>query len=280
MDLPPNPYGDFSDLYKAYNSCLDLQRRESWDVDEEEKSFANDINTCNSLGELASLAHLVLEGIIRIYPVAVELQKHYSHPSFTPQTEHIVKEPEEEIKVQRRNYYRCIVSQDVSIQAENAGSTKANENDKIAYTKVVHILKQSTSEDTGDPENRTMNDAGTIENLFDELSVALSHVPDAEQPNTYEVHTFPPNLHTRYCVPTKITLTDHLHGEVLMPNPRYFELHCICAKVIQLSGVAKLIDKLSEDLEDTDVLAVDGSSATQLSFVLSTALRREVASVH
>lgn len=73
-------------------------------------------------------------------------------------------------------------------------------------------------------------------------------------------------------VPTQIVLTDHTDGRVPMPNPRYFELHNICAKVMHLSGAAEVVAKLLWDLKEIDVLAEDGSNAAQLSSALSMAI--------
>ncbi|KAF9067886.1 hypothetical protein BDP27DRAFT_1328211 [Rhodocollybia butyracea] len=366
MELPPNPYSLYPDLYNAYNSCLQLERRQLWGVHEEEvaafrvppllnlspkvvgrclgqtllnapsdngrNSFANDINSCDSLGKLASLAHLVVQGMIRIFynpkgRVPVELQKHSPRPSFTPQAERIakaMKEPLEESNVktlvQLRDNYRCIISGTVDIVADEGSLTKWNKGEPLGHTQLGHIFSQSTIKDIGDPEDgpiegsektkrewasaaatiieryagisivqelngskihRAENSfvsSNNVHQLFDSLHVAITP-KGANQPNTYQVHTFPPDRHEGFGVPTEITLTDHSNGLVPMPNPRYFELHCICAKVMHLSGAAEVIDKLLRDLEEIDVLAVDGSNATQLSFALSMALNREVAPV-
>ena len=46
-------------------------------------------------------------------------------------------------------------------------------------------------------------------------------------------------------------------------------LHAACARVAHMSGAAEAFDKVERDLEDTLVLAVDGSSAHLLDHLLT-----------
>ncbi|KDQ11302.1 hypothetical protein BOTBODRAFT_89697, partial [Botryobasidium botryosum FD-172 SS1] len=48
--------------------------------------------------------------------------------------------------------------------------------------------------------------------------------------------------------------------DIPFPNPRYLALHAACAKVTRASGVAKSVDEILGDLEDSSVLSEDGSS--------------------
>lgn len=47
-----------------------------------------------------------------------------------------------------------------------------------------------------------------------------------------------------------------------LPSPAYLELHAACCRVAHLSGAAEYIESIWSDMEDTQVLAADGSSAT------------------
>lgn len=53
-----------------------------------------------------------------------------------------------------------------------------------------------------------------------------------------------------------------------LPDPRYLRMHATCAKVAHLSGAAEYIDVIFRDMEDTRVLATNGSSAELLSYAL------------
>jgi len=44
-------------------------------------------------------------------------------------------------------------------------------------------------------------------------------------------------------------------------NPRLLSLHAACARVAHTFGVAEAFDELERDVEETRVLAFDGSSA-------------------
>lgn len=53
-----------------------------------------------------------------------------------------------------------------------------------------------------------------------------------------------------------------------LPSPQYLALHALCARVAHLSGAAEYIESFYKDMENTDVLSVDGSSADLLSYAL------------
>ncbi|KAG7088775.1 hypothetical protein E1B28_012741 [Marasmius oreades] len=95
--------------------------------------------------------------------------------------------------------------------------------------------------------------------------------------HTYNLHTYPENKHHSYRVPQRATFVDHSEGKTKMPDPRYLQLHHICAKVLRLSGAAQVVETFEREIEQLDVLAVDGSSAKYLSEALSVALPRTMA---
>ena len=53
------------------------------------------------------------------------------------------------------------------------------------------------------------------------------------------------------------------------PDPRLLGLHATCARVAHLSGAAEAINEVERDLEDTMVLAKDGSSTRLLDHLLA-----------
>jgi len=53
------------------------------------------------------------------------------------------------------------------------------------------------------------------------------------------------------------------------PDPQLLALHAACARVAHMSGAAEFFDELERDVEETEVLAFDGSSARLLSNLMS-----------
>lgn len=53
------------------------------------------------------------------------------------------------------------------------------------------------------------------------------------------------------------------------PDPEALRLHAICCHVAHLSGAGERIDRIQRDMEDTRVLAKDGSSVDLLNYELS-----------
>ena len=54
-----------------------------------------------------------------------------------------------------------------------------------------------------------------------------------------------------------------------LPNPKLLALHAACARVAHMSGAAEAFDELERDVEETRVLAFDGSSARLLDHLMS-----------
>ena len=52
-------------------------------------------------------------------------------------------------------------------------------------------------------------------------------------------------------------------------DSRLLALHAACARVAHMSGAAKAFDELERDVEDTEVLAFDGSSSRLLDHLLT-----------
>ncbi|OAX38026.1 hypothetical protein K503DRAFT_741828 [Rhizopogon vinicolor AM-OR11-026] len=68
-------------------------------------------------------------------------------------------------------------------------------------------------------------------------------------------------------LPTTITFTT-AHPHLTLSDPRYLRVHATCAKVTHLSGAGECIDRIIRNIEDTLVLAADGSSAEDINYVL------------
>ena len=51
--------------------------------------------------------------------------------------------------------------------------------------------------------------------------------------------------------------------------PKLLGLHAACARVAHMSGAAEALDEVERDVENTKVLALDGSSAHLLDYLLT-----------
>ncbi|KAG7091933.1 hypothetical protein E1B28_008325 [Marasmius oreades] len=114
-----------------------------------------------------------------------------------------------------------------------------------------------------------------VHGLFDSLYISLE--PVKGNLHTYNLHTYPANIHDRYPVPEQVRFVDHGENNTELPDPRYLQLHHVCAKVLRLSGAAEVIETFERDMEQLEVLATDGSSAKYLSEALSGALSQTTA---
>jgi hypothetical protein len=56
--------------------------------------------------------------------------------------------------------------------------------------------------------------------------------------------------------------------DLALPDGRYLRLHAACATVAHLSGATEYIELLYREMEETVVLASDGTSAEILSLAL------------
>ena len=55
----------------------------------------------------------------------------------------------------------------------------------------------------------------------------------------------------------------------LLPDPQLLGLHAACSRVAHMSGAAEAFDDVERDVEDTRVLAFNGSSAHLLDHLLT-----------
>ncbi|KAF5359877.1 hypothetical protein D9756_003616 [Leucocoprinus leucothites] len=112
---------------------------------------------------------------------------------------------------------------------------------------------------------------------FDSFNLWLE--PVAEHENTYKVCWNPRRL-KRFSlpIPSRITFSvdpaaaaaaEAVNKELMLPDRSLIAIRAACARVANLSGAAEQADQILRDLEDTTVLADDGSMAGLLSSRLS-----------
>jgi hypothetical protein len=72
-------------------------------------------------------------------------------------------------------------------------------------------------------------------------------------------------------VPDNVIQDCHAAGKPLpeLPSPDLIALHAACARVARMSGAAEYLDRFERDVEETTVLASDGSSAHLLHGLLN-----------
>ncbi|KAG8741764.1 hypothetical protein FRC10_002431 [Ceratobasidium sp. 414] len=56
--------------------------------------------------------------------------------------------------------------------------------------------------------------------------------------------------------------------DLAVPNRQYLAIRAACARVLHMSGAARVIDRILDEREDVKVLAKDGSSAELLEYLL------------
>ncbi|KXN92709.1 hypothetical protein AN958_06987 [Leucoagaricus sp. SymC.cos] len=111
---------------------------------------------------------------------------------------------------------------------------------------------------------------------FDSFRLWLE--PVAGQENTYNVcgkllHVFSTPIPARITFsvdPAAAAAAKAMHKNLMLPDPSLIAVRAACARVANLSGAAEQADQILRDLEDTTVLADDGSMAELLSSRLST----------
>ncbi|KAF5359876.1 hypothetical protein D9756_003615 [Leucocoprinus leucothites] len=115
---------------------------------------------------------------------------------------------------------------------------------------------------------------------FDSFDLWLE--PVAGQENTYDVcgkllqwFSVPiPSRITFSVDPEAAAAAEAVNKELMLPDRSLIAIRAACARVANLSGAAEQADQIIRDLEDTTVLADDGSMAGLLSSRLSTLTSR------
>ncbi|KAH9846326.1 hypothetical protein C2E23DRAFT_744329 [Lenzites betulinus] len=100
--------------------------------------------------------------------------------------------------------------------------------------------------------------------LFDAMDLWFE--PICGHANRYRVEVGLSYTHAQLAIPHEVQFTSH--ENLPLPNPEYLTIHAACCRIAHMSGAAEYANKVVCDLEDTRVLAEDGSSAELLIFSL------------
>ena len=94
-----------------------------------------------------------------------------------------------------------------------------------------------------------------------------------KQKNTYKIVLAgrAERLASANLVPEQVTFTSH-YPELPLPSPKYLRIHAACCKIAHLSGAAEHLEHIFREMEELKVLALDGTSADVLSYVLHSRL--------
>ena len=86
-------------------------------------------------------------------------------------------------------------------------------------------------------------------------------------PNTYDVRVAKEELKLDQKIPERVTFST----ATTLPLPRheYLTLHALCCEVAWMSGAAEYLMDIERRMDDTRVLANDGSTADLLTRVLA-----------
>ncbi|KAJ8474973.1 hypothetical protein ONZ51_g6871 [Trametes cubensis] len=114
-----------------------------------------------------------------------------------------------------------------------------------------------------------------IHALFDKMLLWLETVDETNsthgtlsaQDNTYKVVLARGRTHDAINVREKVHFVSH-HPDLPVPNPRYLQIHATCCRIAHMSGAADYLDLVLRDIEESKVLAEDGTSADTLTFAI------------
>ncbi|KAF5359880.1 hypothetical protein D9756_003612 [Leucocoprinus leucothites] len=206
-----------------------------------------------------------------------------------------------------RDGYRCAISRVYDMQScdiDEIREAAVRGNSKALGTDVAHIIPESAQDGDKDyaatvlamlemfglEEKAKSLSGGQVNSLhnvitmvhdlhiaFDSFDLWLE--PVAEYENTYKVCGNPRRLELfPIPIPSRITFSidpavaaaaKALNKELMLPDRSLIAIRAACARVANLSGAAEQAKRILRDLEDTTVLADDGSSAELLSSRLS-----------
>lgn len=101
------------------------------------------------------------------------------------------------------------------------------------------------------------------------LSPRESTLRSYQDDNTYRLCIPEPSDIPPYAYNDPVRFEDHSGRGLSLPSRRLLTLHAVCARVAHLSGAVGFLEGLDCEVEDTVVLAGDGSSARLLDHALN-----------
>ncbi|THH20036.1 hypothetical protein EW146_g1228 [Bondarzewia mesenterica] len=162
-------------------------------------------------------------------------------------------------------------SMNARVSGENEGGVK-REYAASVWAVMERFGQAFVTEELNSPDIHRLQNILTMEaskhEMFDSLQLWLE---STGSPNCYKVNSVAPALQSD--IPDIVTFTTSDPLNLPLPSPDYLHLHAACARVAHLSGAGEHIDRVFRDMEEMQVLAVDGSSTDILSYALSSSVK-------
>ncbi|KAJ7221793.1 hypothetical protein B0H12DRAFT_1151687 [Mycena haematopus] len=169
-----------------------------------------------------------------------------------------------------------------TLQCAHIFSESAQEGDKDSFPSALAILKMFGLTDSaeslvGGNVNKPFNTfimAGHLHYLFDHLKFWLEEVPGMA--NTYDVCARDPKFFNRVMGAPRRRVTFAVDPDVeaackaknkpvpALPSPSLLSIRAACSRVAHMAGAAEQVDQILRDLEQTPVMAEDGTTADLL----------------
>ncbi|KAK0442709.1 uncharacterized protein EV420DRAFT_1074455 [Desarmillaria tabescens] len=196
-----------------------------------------------------------------------------------------------------RDGFRCVVTGKYHRDAlsEVSASPEEIRAAGVVHTQCAHIGPETTYFDMIDQDssNKKLDYAASVLAVLKGFGYDVEQVNGTKVHSLYNVITMESNVHdwfsrleiwfeqtkvsnryrirsieAFYRLPMEVTFTTPDNESLPVPSETLLGLHATCAKVANFSGAAEHIDKLDCGVEDSGVLAYDGSSAEVLSSAL------------
>ncbi|TFK69181.1 hypothetical protein BDN72DRAFT_959738 [Pluteus cervinus] len=196
-----------------------------------------------------------------------------------------------------RDGYKCVLSgrYDIDVAIANDISTQTVlEAGGGIYTRCVHILPDPTYFEDTNPEPERDYSASVL-GVLKAFGYDIENLTGAKVHSLFNVMSLDPNFHeyfSRLEIWFEPTLTPHCYTietylpilipatpitfntssdpesvlNLPLPSAELLVLHATCAKVAYMSGAGERLDELDREIDDTGVLASDGTSSEVLSY--------------
>ncbi|KAF8261702.1 hypothetical protein EI94DRAFT_1605390, partial [Lactarius quietus] len=195
------------------------------------------------------------------------------------------------IQALRRDGYRCLITGTYDLRVDSVPDIIVDDQQAQAhggaYTECAHIVPESTyfNDDysasvlavleqfrynvnnlKGKKVHSLINVMTMQHDAHDFFDCLMLWFEKTDIPNCYKVQTTLPSHFFK--LSDQVTFTTPHPVRLPLPSPELLAVHVACAQVAHLSGASKYIDHILEDMEETHVLAHDGTSSEVLHHAL------------
>ncbi|KAF8256792.1 hypothetical protein EI94DRAFT_1638264, partial [Lactarius quietus] len=175
----------------------------------------------------------------------------------------------------RRDGYRCLITGTYDLRVDSVPDIIVDDQQAQAhggaYTECAHIV----------PESTYFNDdySASVLAVLEQFRYNVNNLKGKKVHFLINVMTMQHDAHDFFDLQTtlpshffklsdQVTFTTPHPVRLPLPSPELLAVHVACAQVAHLSGASKYIDHILEDMEETHVLAHDGTSSEVLHHAL------------